>query len=206
MSVFNTIKAITVASVVLLAGCANHHQVVDSEASESGKAVSSIAVFAVTSDPAERSGYENAFTSVFATEGIVAATTYDDSPDMESLDNASDISDMYRRAGADSGLTIEVVKPQNETARKTGAAMNAAWWAGLILDQPELRTIGSVGTMATYGEAGKYQLRVSLWDASTGERLWTMDTDSFSHGNTDKDASKLAEMVAQQLRAKALLL
>ena len=206
MKVLKVIKAITVASVVLLSGCATNHQAVDSEASSTAQPVSSIAIFAVTSDLEERVDYENAFTSVFASEGITAGNTYDYSPNIERLDSASAISDMYRQAGADSGLTIEVVKAQSEGAKKTGAAMNATWWAGLILDQPELLDIGTVGTIAAYSEAGKYQLRVSLWDASTGECLWTMDTESFSNGNTEKDATKLAEMVAQELRTKGLLL
>ena len=188
-----------------MAGCATKHQVADSTVSKNVEKIKSIAVFFVIEDLTQRTVWEDTFASVLATEGIAAATTYTHLPDIDFLENDNAILDMYQNTGANSGLTIEVITPRSEPARRTEKTMDALWWTALILDEPELRRAAAWGSIAAYNTGGKYQLRLSLWDAESAELVWSMDTQSFSNDSAVKDSELLAEMTIKELRAKGLV-
>lgn len=193
------------ASIVFIVGCATKHQVADSTVSKNVGKVKSIAVFFVIDEVPRRAVWEDTFASVLATEGIAAATTYTHLPDIESLKNDNSILDMYQSTGANSGLTIEVITPQSETAKGARSTMSALWWTALILDEPELRSAAAWGGIAAYNAGGKYQLRLSLWDAESANLIWSMDTKSFSNDSDVKDSTTLAESTIKELRAKGLI-
>ena len=87
----------------------------------------------------------------------------------------------------------------------TQSAMGALWWASLILDEPELRSAAAWGGLAAYNAGGKYQLRLSLWDAESADLIWSMDTKSFSNNSDVKDSTALAERTIKELRAKGMV-
>ena len=201
-SVMNILIA---ASLAFMVGCATKHQVADSTVSKNVDKIKSIAVFFVIEDVTQRAVWEDTFASVLATEGIAAATTYTHLPDIELLKNDNAILDMYQHTGANSGLTIEVITPRSGAAMGTESAMGALWWASLILDEPELRRAAAWGGLAAYNAGGKYQLRLSLWDAESADLIWSMDTKSFSNDSDVKDSTTLAERTIKELRAKGLV-
>jgi len=205
MKASRIIHILVAASLVVVTGCATKHQVADSTVSKNVDKVKSIAVFFVIEDLTQRTVWEDTFASVLATEGIAAATTYMHLPDIDLLENDNAILDMYQNTGANSGLTIEVITPQSEPARRTKKTMNALWWTALILDEPEIRRAAAWGSIAAYNAGGKYQLRLSLWDAESAELVWSMDTQSFSNDSAVKDSELLAEMTIKELRAKGLV-
>ena len=205
MNITTLMKFLITASLAFMIGCATEHQATDSTVSKSVPKIKSIAVFFVIEDVAQRAVWEDTFASVLAIEGIAAATTYTHLPDIESLKNDNAILDMYQHTGANSGLTIEVITPRSGAAMGTESAMGALWWASLILDEPELRRAAAWGSLAAYNAGGKYQLRLSLWDAESADLIWSMDTKSFSNDSDVKDSSILAERTIKELRAKGLI-
>jgi hypothetical protein len=205
MKALRVMHILIAASLVFMIGCATEHQVADSTVSKSVPEIKSMAVFFVINDVTQRTVWEDTFASVLATEGIAAATTYTHLPDIESLENDNAILEMYQRTGANSGLTIQVITQRSAAAMNTGAATSALWWAGLILDDPALRNAAAWGGLAAYNAGGKYQLRLSLWDAETADLIWSMDTKSFTNNSDVKDATTLAERAIKELRAKGLV-
>ena len=205
MKALRIMHILTAVSLVFIIGCATEHQVADSTVSKNVDKIKSIAVFFVIDDVTQRAVWEDTFASVLATEGIAAATTYTHLPDIGSLKNDNAILDMYQHTGANSGLTIEVITPRSGAAMGTQSAMGALWWASLILDEPELRSAAAWGGLAAYNAGGKYQLRLSLWDAESADLIWSMDTKSFSNNSDVKDSTALAERTIKELRAKGMV-
>ena len=205
MKTLRIMHILTAVSLVFIIGCATEHQVADSTVSKNVDKIKSIAVFFVIDDVTQRAVWEDTFASVLATEGIAAATTYTHLPDIGSLKNDNAILDMYQHTGANSGLTIEVITPRSGAAMGTQSAMGALWWASLILDEPELRSAAAWGGLAAYNAGGKYQLRLSLWDAESADLIWSMDTKSFSNNSDVKDSTALAERTIKDLRAKGMV-
>lgn len=202
---FHVRQIFGIALVGLLFGCATSHQPTSSFVNENATKVESVAVFAITTDAGIRNDFENAFSTVFSSEGIPTVSTVNYLPDLGSLKDDQSIIDMYDLTDTNVGLTIEVTKERSAAAQTTTNAMSAVWIAGLLLDEPNLRRAGAWGGVAAYSQAGKYQLRLSLWDAKTAELQWSMDTNSFTNDNTAKDAKTLAEAVLKELRRQGLV-
>ncbi len=201
----NILKIIVAFSAVSMFGCATNHQAVQSEPSAMAKPVSSVAVVAMGEDLKQRAEFEDAFGSALQEAGINAVSSYNEMSDIKELQKPEAVENLYRVSGADSGLTIELIEAPSESAVKARKASNVAWWAALLLDEPEIRRLAAVSSLATHAKAGKYKLRLVLWDAESGAKLWSMDTESFSNGNRELDARRLGEIAGEELKKQGLL-
>ena len=210
-------QAIAAASIALTVGCATSHQpagnevteieAVSSEAATNSQPVASIAVFMVTEDQQGRVEFEDSFSASMNSSGVSASPTYPHLPGADALKDSQVITNMSQQAGADSGMTIEVIEEQSKAAVKTTKATGVAFWTALIFDQPEIADISGIANMAAYDKARRYKLRLTLWDAKSGSKIWSMDTESATtFGVIEKDARVLAEVVSEELRNKGLVI
>lgn len=217
MKVKNVFQAIAAASIALTVGCATSHQpaanevakieAVSSEAATHSQPVASIAVFMVTEDQQGRAEFEDSFSASMNSSGISASPTYTHLPGVDGLEDSEIVANMSQQAGADSGMTIEVIEEQSKAAVKTTKATGVAFWTALILDQPEIADISGIANMAAYDKARRYKLRVTLWDAKNSSKIWSMDTESATtFGVIEKDARVLAEVVSKELRKKGMVI
>ena len=127
--------------------------------------------------------------------------------EIEAVSSEAATNSMSQQAGADSGMTIEVIEEQSKAAVKTTKATGVAFWTALIFDQPEIADISGIANMAAYDKARRYKLRLTLWDAKSGSKIWSMDTESATtFGVIEKDARVLAEVVSEELRNKGLVI
>ncbi|MEP4149294.1 MAG: hypothetical protein ABJL54_18890 [Halioglobus sp.] len=208
-------KAIVAAAIALTVGCATSHQpvsnevaqieAINSEAVAHSQPVTSIAVFMVTEDQQGRVEFEDSFSASMNSSGISASPTYTQLPGVDALEGKQVITNLSQQAGADSAMTIEMIEEQSKAAVKTTKATGIAFWTALILDQPEIADISGIANMAAYDKARRYKLRLTLWDANSGSKIWSMDTQSATtFGVIAKDARVLAEVVSEELRNKGL--
>ena len=189
----------------LSAACATQHEASESKMVASTEQIESLVVFAISPEAAERSQVEDTFSLAMSGHGVPTQATYRNLPTLETLEEDDTIIAMYEQTGANMGITIEVLKAQSTRAQGAQVAFFGTWVAGLLLDSRELRSIGAWGGLAAHGQAGKYELRVSLWDAADGELQWTMDTQSFTNEDLRQDAQKLADLVYAELEAKGFI-
>ena len=199
------LKLIIAVSAVSMFGCATGHQAVESESTAMAKPVQSIAVVAIGEDLEQRAEFEEVFGAALQGAGVDAVTSHEQMADLKALENPKAVEEFYKLSGADSGLTIELLEAPSESAVKARKASNAAWWAALLLDEPEIRRLAAASSLASYSRAGQYKLRLVLWDAKSGAKLWSMNTESFTNGNRKLDARRLAEMAGEELRNQGLL-
>ena len=196
---------IVVFLTLALAACATQHAVEESQVVAGHEKVESLLVVALVASTGQRAAMEDSFSTTMAQNGVPTQPTYPYLPTLDMLADDATIIAMYKDSGANMGLTIEWLQATSEKARKAEAVTFGVWLAGLVLDEPALRSAVAYSGLAAYGAAGEYKLRINLWDAADGELQWTMDTRSFTNQDIVKDAERLAEVVYDELKSKGLL-
>ncbi len=197
--------SVAVLALAITGGCATQHEVVESRAVDGAGKLDSLVVFVVSSSAAIRSEVEDTFSLSMSADGVPTQPTYPYLPALEQLQDDDAIIAMFQKTGANMGLTVELLEAQSEGAQKAQGALFATWAAGVLLDDPVLRSAGAWGGLAAYNAAGKYKVRLNLWDAETAELQWTADTQSFTNEDVRQDAEKLAEFTRNELKAKGIL-
>jgi hypothetical protein len=192
-------------TLVLAAGCATQHEATQGQAMPGAGQVQSLVIFVVSDSAAVRSEVEDTFSLSMSAAGVPTKPTYPHLPSLQQLEDDDAIIAMFKETGANMGLTVELLEAQSEGAQKAQGALFATWAAGVLLDDPVLRSAGAWGGLAAYNKAGKYKVRLNLWDAETAELQWTADTQSFTNEDVRQDAEKLAEFTRDELAAQGLL-
>ena len=191
----------------LLAGCATTHTANNKEnLAPSGYVINQLVVVAFTDDDSVRQKFEEGYSERMTELGISAGTSYQAMPELEDLSDNEKLQAAKAKTSADTSVLIEVIK-ENEKARGAEYAMFGVWIAGLLTDDRDLRRAGAWGGLAANGAAGKYKMRVTLWNMEDDSLLWRMDTDSYVYdlAKTRKSAAILADLIHQELKEDGLI-
>ena len=194
-------------ALILLQGCATSHEKAQVEnLAPDGYLVEKLVVIGFVDDQSTRAEYENAFARRMKELGVDCETSHQAVPDLGDLDDDA----KYKKAKATTTANTSVLIGVTEVNKKAIQASNAlfgVWVAGLLLDEPLIRSAGAWGGLAATNEGSKLEMEATLWSMDDDSLLWSMDTNSydFSLYNTTKSAELMADLVYRELKEDGLI-
>jgi len=195
------------AALMLLQGCATTHEKAQVEnLAPDGYVVEKLVVIGFVDDQSTRAKYEDAFASRMKELGVDTDTSYQAVPDLADLDDDA----KYMKAKATTTANTSVVIGITEVNKEAVQASNAlfgVWIAGLLLDEPLMRSAGAWGGLAATNEGSKLEMQATLWSMDDDSQLWSMDTNSydFALSNTTKSGELMADLVYRELKEDGLI-
>jgi hypothetical protein len=182
--------AFALAGALVLSGCSSTSikTTWKSPAAPSGP-VKKVAVLAVADQGLVRGGFENRFTKQLAAQGQAAFTTYETLPLTEIKTNKEGAAAILRQAGADSVLILRLVDSSTRVAETRHAGSLYAFMPS------DTDTAGwydfysvALNDMGVIRDSVRHQvfLETSLFDLTTGKRLWSCATDTILKEDVDR--------------------
>ena len=194
-------------ALILLQGCATSHEKAQVEnLAPDGYLVEKLVVIGFVDDQSTRAKYENAFARRMTELGVDTETSYQTVPDLGDLDDDGKYKEAKTTTTANTSVVIGVTEV-NKEAIHAGNALFGVWVAGLLLDEPLIRSAGAWGGLAATNEGSKLEMEATLWSMDDDSLLWSMDTNSYDFGlyNTTKSAELMADLVYRELKEDGLI-
>ena len=150
-------------------------------------------------DPTYRAFAENLFVAEMAAKGVNASPGFEIFPDLDALDEASQVWETIDGAGFDGILTVVTVTRDEDFDHDDWWATYGVW---VVLGGSSENT-GRV-LVDDYKEA-EYHIDIGLFDANTREPIWNATTDSLGLAAGKEDIEILADFVVAELTQRGFV-
>lgn len=190
--------------LAFLAGCAGvPHQVGQEQLSPeaAGRTFSDIVVVAVYQDRTYRISSESAFVEELRQQGVLAATSYEAVPQLDSARAEAALRGMLQSSNHDAVLTVSTIDAGYDYGYEDYLETRGLVY--LLGGEPGAGT--DMGSFISWAGSGQYHLHIALWDAKTFQPVWQVTTESETTGSDTGDIKALAEFLAKTLRDRGLL-
>lgn len=154
-----------------------------------------IVVVGITHDAAARRRYEDLFVSLLRGRSFQGITSYSIVPDLANVPDPDKVVEQVLADQVDGVFTVRLVPLADKDAQK---AWPAAWHADLESPQ-RVRDYVQTSISHPPSDAKMFGAEVSVWEVSTGNRLWAARGTPMKRKSLHKDASWLTQGVMDQL-------
>ena len=192
--------------IILLAGCARQTEVVKlyDNTGAAGRQYEQFFVVGIAGDARTRRSLEDMITSQLRAANAIAVAGYRETGPQTTL-LQDEIRAAARRSGSDAILVTHIVSVDTQADRETGRVDVVSKCRGgdpadyFLYDYDELKEPDSVRVAHTVVAV------TNLYDAGSGERVWSIQSTCFEKATMDEVLLEEAEAIARQLQTDNLI-